>query len=73
MPYPINILTFRYSIGEDTYDNEPIQKEAADFDKFEQAILAYRSPAKGKNYFTGPLSYGPTTILRNIRMMGTFV
>ena len=59
MSYPINILTFRYSVGEDTYDNEPIQKEAADFDEFEQEILAYRSPAKGKNYFTGPLSYGP--------------
>ena len=49
----------RYSLGKDKFDNEPVQKEAADFDAFERAILAYRSPAKGKNYFTGPLSYGP--------------
>ena len=48
-----------YSIGIDKFDNCPIQKEAANFDEFEKEILAYISPAKGKNYFTGPLSYGP--------------
>jgi predicted P-loop ATPase len=49
----------KYSLGKDKYDNCPIQKEAENFDEFEKEILAYISPAKGKNYFTGPLSYGP--------------
>jgi putative DNA primase/helicase len=72
MSYPINVLTLRYSVGEDTYDNEPIQKEAADFDEFEQAILAYRSPAKGKNYFAGPLSFGPHDRLEKYKYDGYF-
>ncbi len=57
-----NITTssrIKYSLGKDKYDNCPIQKEAENFDEFEKAILAYTSSAKGKNYFTGPLSYGP--------------
>ena len=57
-----NITTsspIKYSLGLDKYDNCPIQKEAANFDEFEKEILGYISPAKGKNYFTGPLSYGP--------------
>ena len=48
----------KYSLGKDNYDNCPIQKEAENFDEFEEAIFANRSPAKGKNYFTGPLSRG---------------
>jgi predicted P-loop ATPase len=49
----------KYSLGIDKFDNCPIQKEAENFDEYEKVILAYISPAKGKNYFTGPLSYGP--------------
>lgn len=49
----------KYSLGKDKFDNCPIQKEAENFNEFEKGILANISPAKGKNYFTGPLSYGP--------------
>jgi len=51
--------TIRYSRGVDKYDNQPAQMASADFDAFEQAILADRSPAKGTTYFSGPLSFGP--------------
>jgi hypothetical protein len=51
--------TIRYSRGVDKYDNKPKQMASEDFDAFEQAILADRSPAKGTTYFTGPLSFGP--------------
>jgi predicted P-loop ATPase len=54
IPSPI-----KYSLGKDKFDNCPIQQEADSFDEFEKSILAYISPAKGVNYFTGPLSYGP--------------
>jgi len=51
--------TIRYSRGVNKHDNQPVQMQSSDFDAFEQAILADRSPAKGTTYFTGPLSFGP--------------
>lgn len=51
--------TIRYSRGVNKHDNQPVQMESADFDAFEKAILADRSPSKGTTYFTGPLSFGP--------------
>ena len=51
--------TIRYSRGINKLDNQPVQMEAADFEAFEQAIFADRSPMKGTTYFTGPLSFGP--------------
>ena len=51
--------TIRYSRGIDKFDNTPLQKTAVNFDAFEAAILADRSPKKGTTFFCGPLSYGP--------------
>jgi hypothetical protein len=48
-----------YSRGVDAYDNNPLQREAENFDAFETAILADRSPEKGKTFFCGPVSFGP--------------
>ena len=51
--------TIRYSRGIDKFDNTPLQRTAVDFDAFETAILADRSPKKGTTFFCGPLSHGP--------------
>lgn len=51
--------TIRYSRGIDKFDNTPLKKTAVNFDAFEAAILADRSPKKGTTFFCGPLSYGP--------------
>jgi putative DNA primase/helicase len=51
--------TIRYSRGIDKFDNTPLQKTAVNFDAFEAAILADRSPKKGTTFFCGPLSHGP--------------
>ncbi|MFM9991914.1 MAG: hypothetical protein ACKVOY_10835, partial [Burkholderiaceae bacterium] len=51
--------TIRYSRGIDKFDNIPLQKTAVNFDAFEAAILADRSPKKGTTFFCGPLSHGP--------------
>jgi putative DNA primase/helicase len=60
LAYPSTKLSrIKYSVGKDKFDNTPTQKEAADFGAFEADILASLSPAKGKNYFTGPVSFGP--------------
>lgn len=48
-----------YSRGRDKLDNLPTQIAATNFDEFEEAVLADRSPKKGTTYFCGPLSYGP--------------
>jgi predicted P-loop ATPase len=55
----IKMAKIFYSIGINKFDNCPKQLEAASFDEFEKSILAYISPAKGNNYFAGPLSCGP--------------
>lgn len=47
-----------YSRGRDKYDNAPEQRTADDFDQFELAVLADRSPSKGSTYICGPLSFG---------------
>ena len=54
-----NKTTIRYSRGIDKFDNTPLQKTAVNFDAFEAAILADRSPKKGTTFFCGPLSQGP--------------
>jgi len=48
----------RYSRGRDKYDNAPEQRTADNFDQFELAVLADRSPSKGSTYICGPLSHG---------------
>jgi predicted P-loop ATPase len=53
------MANIHYSLGINKFDNCPNQHEAVNFVEFEKAILAYTSPAKGQNYFAGPLSYGP--------------
>ena len=47
--------TIRYSRGENTFDNAPLQKKAANFDAFEEAILSDRSPRKGEGFFCSAL------------------
>ena len=55
--------TIRYSRGIDKFDNTPLQKTAVNFDAFEAAILADRSPKKGTTFFCGRLVMGHTTVL----------
>ena len=47
-----------YSRGRDKFDNVPVQVTEVDFEAFEAAILADRSPQKGTTFFCGPLSFG---------------
>ena len=55
----MNSPAIHYSRGRDSYDNEPTQLSADNFAAFAEQVVADRSPAKGKNYFCGPLSLGP--------------
>lgn len=47
-----------YSRGKEKYDNAPEQRIAADFDAFEAAFLADRSPHKGLAFNCAPLAHG---------------
>ncbi|MDP3864363.1 MAG: YfjI family protein [Rhodoferax sp.] len=47
-----------YSRGRDKFDNEPVQQTAPDFDQFEVAVLADRSPQKGLAFVCAPLARG---------------
>ncbi len=48
----------RYSRGRNKYDNHPQQKECANFDAFEQAVLADSALKKGLAYICAPLKEG---------------
>ncbi|MEP6606341.1 MAG: DUF3631 domain-containing protein, partial [Nitrosospira sp.] len=51
-------VSIRYSRGTNRFDNLPEQREVVDFDKFEAAVLADRSPKKGLTYICGPFMGG---------------
>lgn len=48
----------RYSRGKDKFDNQPEQREVANFDEFEREVLSDRSDSKGKIYIAAPMSIG---------------
>lgn len=48
-----------YSRGRDKFDNNPEQRQAADFSEFKAWVLSTRSKAKGQKYICAPMSLGP--------------
>lgn len=55
----MSVTAISYSLGVDIHDNKPVQFVADNFAAFTQQVFAYKSAEKGKNYFCGPLSFGP--------------
>lgn len=57
---PAQILgnSVRYSVGLNTYDNTPEQREAPTFAAFRDDVLGMRSEHKGETYICAPMSYG---------------
>lgn len=52
------MATITFSLGADTYDNEPKQCSAADFDDFVAQISSTDSTKKGQKYLCAPLAEG---------------
>ncbi|MDA9022559.1 DUF3987 domain-containing protein [Alphaproteobacteria bacterium] len=48
----------RFSRGHNKYDNKPEQRQCADFEEFEQAVLNDVSQAKGQTFICSPLRSG---------------
>lgn len=49
----------RFSLGKNTYDNQPEQRTAADFDDFVSQISNTGSTRKGQAFVTASLKHGP--------------
>lgn len=58
MSSPKNDQVIRYSVGRNSKDNCPAQREAADFKAFAEAVLADRSAEKGMTYVCAPMAAG---------------
>lgn len=52
-------MAFAFSLGRNTYDNQPAQRTAADFDDFIQQISNTGSIRKGEAYICASLASGP--------------
>ncbi len=53
------MTSIRFSLGKNTYDNQPEQRTAADFDDFVSQISHTGSTKKGQAFVSAPLKYGP--------------
>jgi hypothetical protein len=45
----------RFSLGKNTFDNKPEQKEVASFEEFQEIVLSSQSTKKGELYICAPL------------------
>ena len=51
-------MSINYSRGRNKFDNKPDQRQCADFETFEQAVLNDISQAKGQAFICSPLALG---------------